>query len=99
MAQLRYIDALTLGLREELDRDPTVFIVGEEVGQYNGTLEVTKNFLADYGPNRIVDTPISEVGIVGLGIGAAMAGLRPVCEMMRMDFSLPAYDQIVQHAA
>jgi pyruvate dehydrogenase E1 component beta subunit len=99
MAQLRYIDALTLGLREEIERDPTVFIVGEEVGQYNGTLEVTKGFLAEYGPNRIVDTPISEAGIVGLGIGAAMAGLRPVCEMMRLDFSLPAYDQIVQHAA
>jgi pyruvate dehydrogenase E1 component beta subunit len=99
MAQLRYIDALTLALREELDRDETVFIVGEEVGQYQGTLEVTKGFLAQYGPKRIMDTPISEVGIVGLGIGAAMAGLRPVCEMMRLDFSLPAYDQIVQHAA
>ena len=99
MAQLRYIDALTLALREELDRDPSVFIVGEEVGQYNGTLEVTKGFLAEYGPNRIVDTPISENGIMGLGIGAAMAGLRPVCEMMRLDFALPAYDQIAQHAA
>jgi pyruvate dehydrogenase E1 component beta subunit len=99
MAKLRYIDALTLALREELDRDETVFICGEEVGQYQGTLEVTKDFLSHYGPKRIVDTPISEVGIIGLGIGSAMAGLRPVCEMMRMDFSLPAYDQIVQHAA
>lgn len=99
MAQLRYIDALTLALREELDRDESVFIIGEEVGQYNGTLEVTKGFLKEYGPKRIVDTPISEVGIVGLGIGSAMAGLRPVCEMMRMDFALPAYDQIAQHAA
>jgi pyruvate dehydrogenase E1 component beta subunit len=99
MAKLRYTDALTLALREELDRDETVFIVGEEVGQYLGTLQVTKGFLADYGPKRIIDTPISEVGIIGLGIGAAMAGLRPVCEMMRMDFALPAYDQIAQHAA
>jgi len=99
MAKLRYADALTLALREELDRDETVFIAGEEVGQYLGTLQITKGFLAEYGPDRIIDTPISEVGIIGLGIGAAMAGLRPVCEMMRMDFALPAYDQIAQHAA
>jgi len=99
MPKLRYIEALTLALHEEMDRDESVFIVGEEVGQYNGTLEVTKGFLDKYGPKRVVDTPISEVGIIGLGIGAAMAGLRPVCEMMRMDFALPAYDQIAQHAA
>ena len=99
MAKQRYADALALALGEEMDKDPDVFIVGEEVGQYLGTLQVTKGFLAKYGPNRVVDTPISEVGIIGLGIGSAMAGLRPVCEMMRMDFSLPAYDQIVQHAA
>lgn len=99
MAKLRYVDALTLALREEMDRDDTVFIAGEEVGQYLGTLQVTKGFLEKYGPQRVVDTPISEAGIMGLGIGAAMAGLRPVCEMMRMDFSLPAYDQIAQHAA
>lgn len=96
---MRYRDALTLALQEEMDRDETVFILGEEVGQYQGTLEVTKGFLQKYGPTRVVDTPISEVGIVGLAIGAAMAGLRPVAEMMRMDFALPAYDQIVQHAA
>jgi pyruvate dehydrogenase E1 component beta subunit len=60
---------------------------------------VHQGFLAEYGPNRVVDTPISEVGIIGLGIGSAMAGLRPICEMMRMDFALPAYDQIAQHAA
>lgn len=99
MAQLRYVDALSLALREEMDRDPNVFIVGEEVGQYLGTLQVTKGFLEQYGPTRVVDTPISEAGIIGLGIGSAMAGLRPICEMMRMDFSLPAYDQIAQHAA
>ena len=87
MAKLRYADALTLALREELDHDPNVIILGEEVGQYLGTLQITKGFLADYGPERIIDTPISEVGIIGLGIGAAMNGLRPVCEMMRMDFS------------
>jgi pyruvate dehydrogenase E1 component beta subunit len=96
---MRYADALTLALREEMNRDESVFIIGEEVGQYLGTLQVTKGFLAEYGPNRVVDTPISEVGIIGLGIGSAMAGLRPICEMMRMDFALPAYDQIAQHAA
>jgi pyruvate dehydrogenase E1 component beta subunit len=99
MAQLRYVDALSLALHEEMERDPNVFIIGEEVGQYLGTLQVTKGFLDKYGPNRVVDTPISEAGIIGLGIGSAMAGLRPICEMMRMDFALPAYDQIAQHAA
>ncbi len=99
MAQLRYIDALKLALTEEMDRDDSVFIVGEEVGQYQGTLGLTGGFLQKYGPERVVDTPISEVGIIGMAIGSAMAGLRPVAEMMRMDFSLPAYDQIAQHAA
>ena len=99
MAKLRYIDALALALREEMRRDPDVFLVGEEVAQYQGTLELSKGFLEEFGPRRVIDTPISEVGIIGLGIGSAMAGLRPVCEMMRMDFATPAYDQIVQHAA
>ncbi|GAB4453361.1 MAG: alpha-ketoacid dehydrogenase subunit beta [Armatimonadaceae bacterium] len=99
MAKKRYIDAISQALMEEMDRDETVFIAGEEVGQYLGTLQVTKGFLDKYGPTRVVDTPISEAGIIGLGIGSAMAGLRPICEMMRLDFSLPAYDQIVQHAA
>ena len=99
MAKLRYIDALAQGIREEMRRDPSVFLVGEEVAQYQGTLELSKGFLEEFGPLRVVDTPISEVGIIGLGIGSAMAGLRPICEMMRMDFATPAYDQIVQHAA
>jgi pyruvate dehydrogenase E1 component beta subunit len=99
MAKLRYIDALAQGIREEMRRDESVFLVGEEVGQYQGTLELSKGFLEEFGKLRIVDTPISEVGIVGLGIGAAMAGLRPICEMMRLDFATPAFDQIVQHAA
>lgn len=97
--KMRYADALTLALSEEMDSNPDVFIIGEEVGQYLGTLQITKGFLDKYGPTRCVDTPISEAGIIGLGIGSAMAGLRPVCEMMRMDFALPAYDQIAQHAA
>ena len=99
MAKLRYIDALAQGIREEMRRDNSVFLVGEEVGQYQGTLELSKGFLEEFGKLRVVDTPISEVGIVGLGIGAAMAGLRPICEMMRLDFATPAFDQIVQHAA
>jgi pyruvate dehydrogenase E1 component beta subunit len=99
MAKLRYTDALTLALREELDRDENVFIVGEEVGQYLGTLQVTKGFLADYGPKRIIDTPISEVGMSVLGSARRWRAFAPICEMMRMDFALPAYDQIAQHAA
>lgn len=99
MAKLRYIDALAQGIRDEMRRDESVFLVGEEVGQYQGTLELSKGFLEEFGPLRVVDTPISEVGIVGLGIGAAMSGLRPICEMMRLDFATPAFDQIVQHAA
>ena len=99
MARLRYADAITSALREEMLADDRVFIVGEEVGQYLGTLGVTSGFLKEFGPMRVVDTPISEVGILGLGIGSAMAGLRPVCEMMRMDFAMVAYDQVINHAA
>ena len=99
MIKMRYADAITAALREEMHRDESVFIIGEEVGQYLGTLQVTKGFLEEFGAKRVVDTPISEVGIIGLGIGAAMAGLKPICEMMRMDFATPAYDQIAQHAA
>ena len=99
MARLRYADAITSALREEMLADDRVFIAGEEVGQYLGTLGVTSGFLKEFGPMRVVDTPISEVGILGLGIGSAMAGLRPVCEMMRMDFAMVAYDQVINHAA
>ena len=99
MSLMMYRQALNQALREEMDRDPGVFVVGEEVGQYEGTYRVTEKLLAEFGPERILDTPISEEAIVGLGIGAAMVGLRPVVELMTINFALLAMDQIVNHAA
>jgi len=96
---MRYSEALRLGLAEEMERDPTVFICGEEVGQYQGTFRVTEGLLQRFGPWRVLDTPISEIAIAGLATGAAMAGLRPVAEFMTWSFALSAMDQIVNHAA
>jgi pyruvate dehydrogenase E1 component beta subunit len=86
-------------MREELQRDPDVFVIGEDVGQFEGAFKVTRGLLAEFGAERIVDTPISEAGFAGIGIGAAMAGLRPVIEMMTVNFSVLALDQIVNNAA
>lgn len=91
--------AIGLGLREALDSDERVYIMGEDVGAYGGSYAVTKGFLVDYGPKRIKDTPISESVMVGCGVGAAMGGIRPVVEIMSINFSLLAMDQIVNHAA
>jgi len=99
MALITYRDALNQALREELRRDPTVFLMGEEVGVYQGAYKVSKGLLQEFGPRRIVDTPITEEGFSGVGIGAAMAGLRPIVEMMTWNFSLVAIDQIVNGAA
>ena len=99
MAQITYREALNQALREELDRDERVFIMGEEVGYFGGAFKVTDGLLAVYGEKRIRDTPISELGITGAGVGAAMGGLRPVIELMTINFSLLAIDQIVNHAA
>ena len=99
MAQITYREALNQALREELDRDERVFILGEEVGYFGGAFKVTDGLLAVYGEKRIRDTPISELGITGAGVGAAMGGLRPVIELMTINFSLLAIDQIVNHAA
>lgn len=96
---MRYSEALRLALTEEMERDPRVFVLGEEVGQYQGTFRVTEGLLARFGPMRVLDTPISEIGIAGLATGAAMAGLRPVAEFMTWSFALSAMDQIVNHAA
>lgn len=96
---ISYREALTQAMREELHRDENVFIMGEDVGQFEGAFKVTRGLLAEFGPKRIVDTPISEAGFAGLGIGAAMAGLRPVLEMMTVNFSILALDQIVNNAA
>lgn len=99
MALMRYSEALRLAMTEEMERDPTVFILGEEVGQYQGTFRVTEGLLDRFGPKRVLDTPISEIGIAGLATGAAMAGLRPIAEFMTWSFALSAMDQIVNHAA
>jgi len=99
MAVMTYREALNLALREELKRDDRVFIIGEEVGLYEGAYKVTQGLLKEFGPRRIVDTPIAESGFTGVGIGAAMVGLRPVVEMMTFNFALLALDQIVNSAA
>jgi len=99
MAVMTYREALNLALREEMHRDPRVFVMGEEVGLYEGAYKVTQGLLKEFGPKRIVDTPIAESGFTGVGIGAAMAGLRPVIEMMTFNFALLALDQIVNTAA
>jgi pyruvate/2-oxoglutarate/acetoin dehydrogenase E1 component len=99
MAVMTYREALNVALREEMTRDPRVFVMGEEVGLYEGAYKVTQGLLKDFGPKRVVDTPIAESGFTGVGIGAAMTGLRPVVEMMTFNFALLALDQIVNSAA
>ncbi|MBW4437960.1 MAG: alpha-ketoacid dehydrogenase subunit beta [Pleurocapsa minor GSE-CHR-MK-17-07R] len=92
-------DALRSALHEEMLRDDRVFIMGEEVGRWNGTHKVTRGFFDEFGPERVRDTPISEMAIGGVAVGAAMAGLRPVAEMMTINFALLAFDAIINHAA
>lgn len=94
-----YREALTQAMREEMERDANVFIMGEDVGQYEGAFKVTRGLLRDFGEERVIDTPISEAGFVGIGIGAAMAGLRPVVELMTVNFAIVSADQIVNNAA
>lgn len=99
MPLVRYRDALNQALREEMRRDPAVFLMGEEVGVYQGAYKVSRGLLEEFGPERVVDTPITELGFAGIGVGAAMAGLRPVVEFMTWNFALLAIDQIVNSAA
>src|ERR1700751_4718365 len=99
MGKNTYGEALNQALREELDRDERVFIMGEEVGYFGGAFKVTDGLLAVFGEKRVRDTPISELTIVGAGIGAAMGGLKPVVELMTVNFGLLAMDQIVNNAA
>ncbi len=98
MPQLTYRKALNEALAEELERDENVVVVGEEVAQYNGAYKVTEGLWARFGDKRVVDTPISEAGFIGMGIGASMLGLRPVIELMFWSFAFVAYDQIVNNA-
>ncbi len=99
MAVLTYRDALNQALREEMQRDGDVFLMGEEVGVYQGAYKVSRGLLDEFGPLRVVDTPITELGFAGVGIGAAMVGLRPVIEFMTWNFALLAVDQLVNSAA
>ena len=99
MAIITYAQALNQALREELRTDPRVFLMGEDIGLHGGIFRVTADLFAEFGAERIRDTPISESGFIGLGIGAAIAGMRPVVELLFMDFALVAADQIVNQAA
>jgi pyruvate dehydrogenase E1 component beta subunit len=99
MAVVTYRDALNQALREEMERDPDVFLMGEEVGVYQGAYKVSRGLLEEFGPMRVVDTPITELGFAGVGVGAAMVGLRPVIEFMTWNFALLAIDQLINSAA
>jgi len=99
MTVVTYRDALNQALREEMKRDDKVFLMGEEVGVYQGAYKVSRGLLEEFGPSRGVDTPITELGFAGVGVGAAMVGLRPVIEFMTWNFALLAIDQVVNSAA
>jgi pyruvate dehydrogenase E1 component beta subunit len=98
MTELLYREALNQALREEMRRDPRIFLMGEEVGFYNGAFKVSKGLLDEFGARRVIDTPITEAGFTGVGIGAAMVGLRPIIEMMTFNFAILALDQIINNA-
>ncbi|MEM6699086.1 MAG: pyruvate dehydrogenase complex E1 component subunit beta [Bacteroidota bacterium] len=97
--ELALRDALNEAMSEEMRRDETVFIMGEEVAEYNGAYKVTKGMLDEFGAKRVIDTPIAELGFAGIGVGAAMNGLRPIVEFMTWNFAILAFDQIVNNAA
>lgn len=99
MPEITCRDALNQAMHEEMERDPSVFILGEDVGLYEGSFKVTRGLLAKFGEKRVIDTPIAEAGIVGFACGAAMAGLRPIAELMTVNFSVVAFDQIMNHVA
>jgi pyruvate dehydrogenase E1 component beta subunit len=99
MSEKSYRDAIREAMMEEMDRDPNVLIMGEDIGVYEGTFRITAGMLKKYGPKRIIDTPIAEAGMIGTAVGMAMLGLRPIVEMMTINFSIVAADQIVNHAA
>lgn len=99
MSEMRYREAIRSAMAEEMERDDRVFLMGEEVGQYQGAYKVSEGLLAQFGEARVYDTPIAEAGFAGLGIGAAMVGLRPIIEFMTWNFSAVAFDQLVNNAA
>jgi len=99
MAIIKYRDALNQALREEMTRDPLVFVMGEGIGEKGGSHKVTANLMAEFGAERVIDTPISEASFIGMGAGAAMLGTRPVVELMFVDFALMTLDQLMNQAA
>jgi 2-oxoisovalerate dehydrogenase E1 component beta subunit len=99
MAQLTYLEAIREGLREEMRRDPSVFVLGEDVGVYGGAFKITEGFLDEFGPWRVIDAPLAETANVGAGIGAAVMGMRPVVELQFADFVSDAFTQVVNVAA
>src|SRR5258706_6694874 len=99
MSEKSYRDAIRDAMMEEMDRDPSVLIMGEDIGVYEGTFRITAGMLKKYGPKRVIDTPIAEAGMAGTAVGMAMLGLRPIVEMMTMNFAIVAADQILNHAA
>ncbi|MEM9859969.1 MAG: pyruvate dehydrogenase complex E1 component subunit beta [Myxococcota bacterium] len=99
MRELRYREALREAMIEEMDRDDRIFLMGEEVGHYQGAYKVSEGLLAQFGEKRVIDTPIAEAGFAGVGVGAAMVGLRPIIEFMTWNFSFVAFDQIISNAA
>ncbi|WP_162343128.1 pyruvate dehydrogenase complex E1 component subunit beta [Cyclobacterium salsum] len=99
MKEIQFRDAIKEAMSEEMRRDETVFLMGEEVAEYNGAYKASQGMLDEFGPKRVIDTPISELGFSGLGVGAAMNGLRPIIEFMTFNFSLVAMDQLVNSSA
>src|SRR5499433_4178461 len=99
MAVMTMRDALNLALKEELARDESVFLMGEEVAEYQGAYKVSRGLLEEFGPKRVIDTPITEHGFAGLGVGAAFGGLKPIVEFMTFNFAMQAMDQIINSAA
>jgi pyruvate dehydrogenase E1 component beta subunit len=99
MRVIEFREALREAMSEEMRRDPSIFLMGEEVAEYNGAYKVSKGMLAEFGPKRIIDTPIAELGFAGIGVGAATNGLRPIIEFMTFNFSLVAIDQVINAAA
>ncbi|MBX3191511.1 MAG: alpha-ketoacid dehydrogenase subunit beta, partial [Labilithrix sp.] len=96
---IRYREALREAMIEEMERDDSVFLMGEEVGHYQGAYKVSEGMLEKFGERRVIDTPIAEAGFAGIGVGAAMVGLRPIIEFMTWNFSAVAFDQILNNAA
>lgn len=99
MAELQFREAIRAAIDEEMEQDENIFVMGEEVAEYDGAYKVTEGLLDKYGPKRMIDTPISELGFAGIGVGAAMNGLRPIVEFMTFNFAVLAADQILNHAS